>query len=88
MLRDPDTLRAVLKAWRTSLPAGFLGAFASEMWFPAFAIQSPARVRTLGLVEIVIAGLVSRCLFAQAPGLRDIAGMVLVVVDIVLLFIG
>ena len=86
LVRDPAALRAVLKAWRPSLPAGFLGAFASEMWFLAFAIQSPARVRTLGLVEIVIAGLVSRRLFAQAPGVRDVVGMILVIVGIALLF--
>ena len=88
LVREPDVLRAVLKAWRPSLPAGFLGAFASEMWFLAFAIQSPARVRTLGLVEIVIAGLISRRLFAQAPGVRDIVGMILVVAGIALLFSG
>jgi drug/metabolite transporter (DMT)-like permease len=85
-VREPETLRAVLKAWRPSLPAGFLGAFASEMWFLAFAIQSPARVRTLGLVEIVIAGLISRRLFAQVPSVRDIVGMILVVAGIALLF--
>ena len=81
-------LADVLAAWRPSLPAGFLGAFASEMWFLAFALQTPARVRTLGLVEILIAGLVSRRLFQQAPTLRDIVGMVLVVVGIALLFNG
>jgi drug/metabolite transporter (DMT)-like permease len=79
-------LRGVLRAWRPSLPAGFLGAFASEMWFLAFAIQSPARVRTLGLVEILIAGLISRRLFTQRLSLRDLAGMALVIVGIALLF--
>ena len=67
LLRRPDVLRAILAAWRESLVAGFLGAFASEMWFLAFAIQNPARVRTLGLVEILVAGLVSRRFFAQTP---------------------
>jgi drug/metabolite transporter (DMT)-like permease len=86
--RQPQVLAGVLRAWRPSLPAGFLGAFASEMWFLAFAIQSPARVRTLGLVEIVIAGLVSRRLFAQSPGIRDAAGIALVVIGVVLLFAG
>jgi len=51
-------------------------------------MQSPARVRTLGLVEIVIAGLVSRRLFAQSPGIRDAAGIALVVIGVVLLFAG
>ena len=88
ILRDPGTLKAVLKAWRPSLPAGFLGAFASQMWFLAFALQSAAAVRTLGLVEILIAGMVSRRLFSQTPGIRDVAGMVLVIVGIALLFNG
>ena len=45
-------------------------------------------MRTLGLVEILVAGLVSRRLFAQTPGVRDIVGMVLVVAGIVLLLSG
>ncbi len=86
--REPDVLRRVLAAWRQALPAGFFGAFASQMWFLAFAIQAAAPVRTLGLVEILIAGFVSRRLFAQTPGLSDIAGMALVAAGIVLLFNG
>lgn len=88
LMRDPEVLRAVLKAWRPSSPAGFLGAFASEMWFLAFALETPARVRTLGLVEILIAGIISRSLFKQAPGIRDIFGIILVTVGIALLFNG
>jgi drug/metabolite transporter (DMT)-like permease len=86
--RKPETMRAIFKSWRVSVPAGFLGAFASEMWFLAFAIQNPAKVRTLALVEIVLAGLVSRRLFAQTPTLRDIVSMALIVVGIALLFNG
>jgi drug/metabolite transporter (DMT)-like permease len=56
------------------------------MWFLAFALKDAASVRTLGLVELLVAGLVSRRLFAQTPGLRDIAGIALVVVGIALLF--
>ena len=86
--RQPEMLRKIFSLWRVSAPAGALGAFASEMWFLAFAIQNPAKVRTLALVEILIAGLISRRLFAQTPTIRDIAGMVLVCVGIVLLFNG
>jgi drug/metabolite transporter (DMT)-like permease len=84
-VRRPEVLRGVLEAWRPSLAAGFLGSFASEMWFLAFALESPARVRTLGLAEILIAGMISRRVFAQAPGIRDIAGIVLVIFGIGLL---
>jgi drug/metabolite transporter (DMT)-like permease len=88
LMRMPQVMTAILRAWRPSLAAGFLGAFASENWFLAFALSNPARVRTLGLVEIVIAGLISRRLFAQTPAVRDIAGMLLVVAGIALLFNG
>jgi drug/metabolite transporter (DMT)-like permease len=81
-------LRAIFGAWRQSMAAGALGAFASEMWFLAFALKGPAAVRTLGLVEILIAGMVSRRLFAQTPSLRDLTGMALVVFGIVLLLWG
>ena len=85
-VRSPDVMAQVLAAWKPSLVAGFLGSFASEMWFLAFALQTPARVRTLGLVEILVAGMISRRAFAQTPGLRDILGMALVIVGIALLF--
>jgi drug/metabolite transporter (DMT)-like permease len=87
-IREPAVLQAMARAWRPSLAAGFLGAFASENWFLAFALTSPTRVRTLGLVEIVLAGLVSRRLFAQTPGLRDVVGIALVVAGIALLLNG
>jgi drug/metabolite transporter (DMT)-like permease len=87
-VRKPEVLRGVLAAWRPSLAAGFLGSFASEMWFLAFALQNPARVRTLGLVEILVAGMISRRIFAQSPTARDIIGMALVIGGIALLFNG
>jgi drug/metabolite transporter (DMT)-like permease len=88
LVRDPAVLLAIMKVWRPSLAAGFLGAFASQNWFLAFALVGPTRVRTLGLAEILIAGLVSRRLFAQTPSLRDATGIALVVVGVVLLFYG
>jgi drug/metabolite transporter (DMT)-like permease len=58
------------------------------MWFLAFALQTPARVRTLGLVEILVAGMIFRRIFAQSPSVRDIVGMLLVIFGIALLFNG
>ena len=85
LLRDRDVLLRALRAWRPSLAAGFLGAFASLMWFLAFSLETAARVRTLGLVEILVAGVVSRRLFAQTPRLRDLLGIVCVVAGVALL---
>jgi drug/metabolite transporter (DMT)-like permease len=83
--RDRATLRAILAAWRPSLLAGFLGAFASQFWFLAFAIESAARVRTLALVEVFFAQIVSRTLFKEGVNPRDLVGVALVIVGVGLL---
>ncbi len=85
LVRDPAVLRAILSSWRLSMRAGFLGAFASQMWFLAFALKGPAAVRTLALVEIIIAGFVSRSLFRQTPSPRDMFAMAMIVMGIVLI---
>ena len=85
VMTSRDTLRALLAAWRPSIKAGFMGAFASQMWFLAFAVESAAKVRTLALIEIVFAGLVSRSLFKQGMASREALGIVLVVGGVALL---
>lgn len=84
-LRDPAVLRAIGKAWRPSLLAGFMGAFASEFWFLAFAIATAANVRTLALVEVLFAQGVTRFVFKQPTTRREGIGIVLVVVGVVIL---
>jgi drug/metabolite transporter (DMT)-like permease len=84
-LRDPGVLRAIAKAWRPSLFAGFMGAFASEFWFLAFAITTAANVRTLALVEVLFAQGVTRFVFKQPTTRRELAGIALVVIGVALL---
>jgi len=84
-LRDPGVLRAIAKAWKPSLFAGFMGAFASEFWFLAFAITTAANVRTLALVEVLFAQGVTRFIFKQPTTKREGVGIVLVVVGVALL---
>jgi drug/metabolite transporter (DMT)-like permease len=84
-LRDPGVLRAIMKAWKPSMFAGFMGAFASEFWFLAFAIATAASVRTLALVEVLFAQGVTRFVFKQPTTKREIVGIVLVVVGVALL---
>ena len=66
--------------WRVSLGAGFLGALASQFWFIGFALTSAANVRTLALVEILLAQLVQGHMFAQRGTRQDLIGMGLIVV--------
>jgi drug/metabolite transporter (DMT)-like permease len=84
-LFDRGTLRALLGAWRPSIKAGFMGAFASQMWFCAFALQSAAMVRTLALVEILFAQLISRNIFRQALTGREAIGIGLIVAGVAVL---
>ena len=85
VLRDPKVLRAIARAWRPSLFAGFMGAFASEFWFLAFAITSAANVRTLALVEVLFAQGVTYFVFKQPTTAREILGIVMVVLGVALL---
>src|SRR6476659_10675228 len=85
VLRDPKVLHAIARAWRPSLFAGFMGAFASEFWFLAFAITTAANVRTLALVEVLFAQGVTRFVFKQPTTQREGIGIVLVVIGVALL---
>ena len=58
-------LRSVRTRWRESLPAGFFGAAASGLWFTAFALSPAGPVRAVGVVEMPIAALAGRRLFAE-----------------------
>jgi drug/metabolite transporter (DMT)-like permease len=83
--RDPAALKAIFRAWRPSLFAGFMGAFASQFWFLAFAIATAASVRTLALVEVLFAQGVTHFIFKQPTTTREVLGIVLVTVGVALL---
>jgi drug/metabolite transporter (DMT)-like permease len=82
---DRKTLVSIFRLWRPSLLAGFTGAFASQMWFLAFALETAAKVRTLALIEIPMAQVVSRNLFKQTLASREAIGIALIVAGVVLL---
>lgn len=84
----PGTLTAVLNAWRPSLFAGALAASASLCWFIAFSLESAARVRTLALVELLFAHLVSRRIFQQGLSTLERIGLVLLVMGVLIVLSG
>jgi drug/metabolite transporter (DMT)-like permease len=79
-LFDRAGARAIVNAWRSSLFAGFMGALASQLWFIAFALTDAAPVRTLALIEVPMAQIVSLKMFREPPSLREGLGMTLIVV--------
>lgn len=84
-LFDRKALVGSFTAWRQSIPAGFLGAFASQFWFIGFSLTSAANVRTLALVEVFMAMFVSRRIFDQSISRREVVGMGLIVFGVALL---
>lgn len=85
IVADRKTLVAIFKAWRPSMAAGFAGAFASQMWFMAFALETAAKVRTLALIEILFAQIISRNLFKQSLASREALGIGLIIIGVVVL---
>jgi drug/metabolite transporter (DMT)-like permease len=77
---DRAGARAILNAWRSSLFAGLMGALASQLWFIAFALTDAAPVRTLALIEVPMAQVVSLKMFREPPTLREGLGIGLIVI--------
>lgn len=84
-LRQRAALLGSLRVWRASLLAGFMGALASQFWFIGFALTAAANVRTLGLLEVLVAQLVSRRFLAQHTSRREVLGLAAVVLGVGLL---
>jgi drug/metabolite transporter (DMT)-like permease len=84
-IRDRAVLGAIMRAWKPSLFAGFMGALASQFWFLAFALATAASVRTLALVEVLFAQGISRFVFKQPVTAREMIGIALVVAGVGLL---
>jgi uncharacterized membrane protein len=55
------------------------------MWFLAFALESAAKIRTLALVEILFAQILSRRAFQQGLASREAVGIGLIIVGVILL---
>jgi uncharacterized membrane protein len=85
LARKPDVVLGAAREWRPSLFAGFMGAAASAGWFTAFAIEPAANVRTLGLVELIFAWLVSLKLFRERLSRLELAGMSLIALGIIVI---
>lgn len=81
-IADRPALRGIASEWRTSLLAGALGAFASLFWFIGFALTSAANIRTLALIEVVFAQIVSGRVFQEQTGRLQLIGMALILIGV------
>ena len=88
LARNPDAVVAVLAAWRKSLGAGFCGAAASGLWFTAMALSPVGPVRAVGVVEMPMAALAGRRLFAERLSLFQMAAGLVTAVGVVMAALG
>ncbi|HVC11084.1 MAG TPA: DMT family transporter [Burkholderiales bacterium] len=84
LARDAAAVARVLRAWRPASFAGFMGAAASAGWFTAMAVEPVAHVRTLGLIELPFAYVVSRRFFRERLKGLELAGMALLALGLVI----
>lgn len=70
----PGTLSAMMRSWKVCSAAGLIGALTSEFWFLAFALTTAASVRTLGMVDVVFAQIVSHRM-RQKVSAREMTGI-------------
>ena len=85
-VRDPESVAE--HSWRASLLVGFMGAAASAAWFVAMAIEPIAHVRTLALVELLFAYIISRRVFRERLARIEAIGIVLLVIGLVVVTLG
>jgi drug/metabolite transporter (DMT)-like permease len=77
-----------MRAWRTSLFVGFIGAAASTAWFVAMAIEPIAHVRTLALIELLFAYAISRRVFRESLTRTEMIGIVLLAIGLATVALG
>jgi drug/metabolite transporter (DMT)-like permease len=88
VVRKPGVMTAIFRLWKPSVFAGFMGAFASLFWFLAFALTPAANVRTLALVEVLIAQVAAHYGMKQSITAREFAGVVLILIGVTALVAG
>lgn len=87
-VNDRRALAATATAWRSSLAAGFFGAAASGLWFSAFALSPAGPVRAVGVVEMPLAALAGRRLFAERLAIWQIAAALVTAAGVGLAALG
>jgi drug/metabolite transporter (DMT)-like permease len=86
--RRPQALRAVITSWRRSLGAGLCGAIASFGWFTAIGFAPAGPVRAVGMVEMPMAAIAGRRVFAERLTARQWAAGVATGLGVVMAALG
>jgi drug/metabolite transporter (DMT)-like permease len=85
--KEPGEMTRVLKSWRVTMLVGITGVLGSLGWFMAFTLQNAAYVKALGQIELVFTFAASYLIFKERSTGREVIGIGLVVVSILLLIL-
>lgn len=83
--REPGEITRVIRAWRIASLVGLTSMLGSIGWFFAFALQTVAYVKALGQIELVFSYLASTKVFREVVSTRELAGIGLIVVSVMVL---
>jgi len=86
-LREPGEITRVMQSWRVTMLVGITGVLGSLGWFMAFTLQNAAYVKALGQIELVFTFLASYLIFKERSTRRELIGISLVVLSILLLIL-
>lgn len=86
-LREVGQISAVLRSWRISAWVGVAGGLASLGWFSAMTLQNAAYVKAVGQVELLFSFAVSILIFREKSNGREVGGIALVSLGILLLLL-
>jgi drug/metabolite transporter (DMT)-like permease len=85
MIREPQELTNIRRAWKPSLIVGLAGATASLGWFTAMTLQNAAIVKALAQVEMLFAFATSVVFFREKINHLEVLGGLAIVAAIVAL---
>lgn len=85
--RERGEIRKVVQHWRITGLVGLTGMLGSLGWFTAFTLQNAAYVNVLGQVELLFSFLGSYFVFKERATARELSGIALVVVSILVLIL-
>jgi drug/metabolite transporter (DMT)-like permease len=85
IVREPQQLQRVLSSWRVAAWVGLIGMTSSICWFTAMALVNAALVRAMGQIELLFTLITSIWFLGERVRRREVLGMLLLVLGIVLL---
>lgn len=84
LVREPATLRAIVRNWRTSSQVGLFAALGSACWFTGFATAPVAFVRLVGQVEVLFTLGFGHWYLRERVQRHEVAGLLLVSLGVAL----